>query len=201
MKQLVFIHGGETFDTYEAYLDALKNEYVYDPEDEKGKTKRWKNSLAEKLGDKWDVHLPQMPSKFNAKYLEWSIWFEKVIPYLRDEIILIGHSLGGIFLAKYLAEHELPIRVKATFLIAAPFDTRDTDYTLSDFTLSALEPLTKHAGKLYLYHSKDDPVVPFSAFEAYRELLPTATTRVFEDRGHFMQESLPEILEDIRSLD
>lgn len=198
MKQLVFIHGGETFDSYEEYIAALTNEFSYDPE--KLNAQRWKNTLADELGEEWEVHTPIMPSKYNAKYIEWSIWFEKILPYLQDGVILVGHSLGGIFLTKYLAEHKLPITVAATFLIAAPFDTRDADYSLGDFTLASIEPLTGRAGRLFIYHSTDDPVVPFSALRAYQELLPGATVRVFEDRGHFMQAEFPEILEDIRSI-
>ncbi|MDP3402489.1 MAG: alpha/beta hydrolase, partial [bacterium] len=132
MRQLVFIHGGETFNAYEDYVDALRS-WTYEPTKES--QKRWKHTLPEKLGDEWEVFMPSMPSKYNAKFLEWSIWFEKVIPHLNDGVVLVGHSLGGIFLAKYLNEHEMPVRVLATFLVAAPFDTEDTDYSLADFVL------------------------------------------------------------------
>jgi uncharacterized protein len=200
MKQLVFIHGGETFADYEAYIEALRTDLTYDPEKDKQRLKRWRYSLAQDLGDEWQVLSPEMPSKYNAKYLEWSIWFEKVIPYLKDDAVLVGHSLGGIFLAKYLSEHILPISVRATLLIAAPFDTRDADFSLADFTLGSLEAFSAQAGKIFLYQSTDDTVVPFSALEAYRERLPDATARIFSDRGHFLQEEFPELIEEISSL-
>lgn len=196
MKQLVYIHGGETFDTYDAYLDALRS-WKYEPE----QAQRWKNVLAERLGEDWQVFMPTMPSKFNAKYLEWSIWFEKIIPHVTDGVVLIGHSLGGIFLAKYLNEHVLPVSVRATFLIAAPFDTEDTDYTLADFVLpQSLSGLARSGGEIFLYHSEDDPVVPIAALKKYQALLPDATVHVFSDLGHFAQAEFPELIKDIKSL-
>ena len=198
MKQLVFIHGGESFDSYDEYLNALRS-WEYEPELEV--QKRWKNTLAERLGGDWQVFAPTMPSKYNAKYLEWSIWFEKVIPHLHDGVVLVGHSQGGIFLAKYLNEHRLPIAVRATYLIAAPFDTEGTDYTLGDFALpDSLNGLVRNGGEVVIYHSEDDPVVPFNAFGKYVALLPQARTRVFKDRGHFLQTEFPELIEDIKNL-
>lgn len=197
MHQLVFIHGGETFDTYEEYLDALRS-WDCDPSWEQGR--RWKNTLPIELGESWQVLMPSMPSKYNAKYAEWEIWFQKVVPHLTDGVVLVGHSLGGIFLAKFMSHHSLPVRVTATFLIAAPFDTEDTGYTLADFKLpESFELFAKQAGRIFLYHSKDDSVVPFSALAKYHEKLPTAVERVFADRDHFLQEEFPELIEDIRT--
>ncbi|MDD4830994.1 MAG: hypothetical protein PHR31_02545, partial [Candidatus Pacebacteria bacterium] len=97
-KQIVAIHGGETFDTYEEYLSFLKNLEI-DFERIKSKEKSWKKNLGKKLGNDFEVILPEMPNALNAKYIEWEIMFGKLIPFLEEEIILIGHSLGGIFLA------------------------------------------------------------------------------------------------------
>lgn len=49
-----------------------------------------------------------MPCDLDAKYIEWKIVFESVMEKLsvRDNITLIGHSLGGNFLLKYFGEIE-----------------------------------------------------------------------------------------------
>ena len=103
-KQVVVIHGADTFDTYEDSLKFLRNFEIDSLEYFKGKN--WKTSLQERLGDEFEVISPRMPNTLNAKYLEWKIWFEKLVPLLNEEVILIGHSLGGTFLAKYLAENK-----------------------------------------------------------------------------------------------
>jgi predicted alpha/beta hydrolase family esterase len=195
-SQIVFIHGGDTFDTYEEYLKFLK-EFEVDPE--YFNQKKWKDSLKDDLGNDFDIIAPQMPNKSNAKYLEWKIWFEKFIPFIKDEVIFIGHSLGGLFIAKYLSENILPRKIKAIFLVAAPFGDNLPEYTLGDFKLpNSLDKFREQGGNIYLYHSKDDYVVPFSDLEGYTSQLPMAKTNVFDDRGHFTQEKFPEIVDDIR---
>ena len=199
-NQIVVIHGGETFDTYEEYFEFLKNRLIDFEEYRTDKT-RWKNNLGKDLGPGYEVIMPEMPSKLNAKYAEWKIWFEKFIPYLDEKIILVGHSLGGIFLVKYLSENDFPKKIMATFLISAPFNTDGSNFSLADFILpDSLARFEKQSKKIILYHSKDDSTVPFSAFENYQKKLEKAEVEVFEDRGHFVQETFPELIEAILKL-
>ena len=198
-KQVVVIHGGDTFETYEKYLDFLRS-FEIDSLDY-FTHKSWKSSLQEKLGAEFEVILPRMPNKINAKYLEWRIWFEKLVPLLNPEVILVGHSMGGIFLAKYLSENNFPKKILGTFLVSAPYDAETFEYTLVDFVLPAdLKKFEEQGGKIYLYHSTDDDVVPFDNLEKYKKQLPSATARVFEDRGHFNQEDFPELVQDILNI-
>ncbi len=195
-QQILLIHGGNAFDTYEEYLTYLKNKeltlstirYV-----------DWKKALGDVLGPEYEIIAPQMPNNQNAKYLEWEIWFNKVIPLLNDSVILVGHSMGGIFLAKYLSENTLSRKIRATFLVAAPYNTATKD-SIADFILSEdLSKLSEQSEKIILYHSKDDPIVPFSNVLEYQKNLPTASIKVFDDKGHFNQTEFPEIVEDIRA--
>lgn len=197
VNQVAFIHGGETWDTYEDYLRYLEQS-AYEPDREA--QKRWKDSLKERLAPR-QVFTPQMPSKYNAHYAEWSLWFEKVIPYLKNDFVLIGHSLGGTFVAKYLSENTLPISIKATFLVAAPSGDNLPDYTLASFALPpSLEGLKQQGGTIHLYQSSDDSVVPHTDVEHYRRELPDAIFHSFSDRGHFLQEEFPELIEEITQL-
>src|SRR5688572_30779020 len=98
-KQVLVIHGGDAFPSYKEYLDFLLN---FPIELKDLFRKNWKSFLAEKLGPDYEAIAPQMPNKNNAKYAEWKIWLKKILPLLEDEVVLIGHSLGGVFLAKYL---------------------------------------------------------------------------------------------------
>lgn len=190
-KQVVVIHGGDTFDTQDEYINFLK-EFKIDSLDYFRK-RGWKKDLQSKLGDEYDVILPEMPNKFNAKYEEWKIWFDKLPPLLDDNIILVGHSMGGVFLAKYLAEDRLEKSIRGTFLIAAPFE--------GDFHLPQdIRLLAEQGGKIFLYHSKDDTQVPFNELTKYQKALPNATARIFDNRGHFNQEEFPELVEDIKGL-
>ncbi len=197
MRQVIVIHGGNTYDSYEKYLSALR-ERTFDVE--QMKSKGWKSSFELALGPAYEVIAPRMPLADNAKYSEWKIWFEKLLPYVADDAVFIGHSLGGIFLAKYFAEEEYPKRIGAILLIAAPYES-DGEYSLVDFALpDDLSRLAAYGKRVHLYQSEDDVVVPFSNLESYKQMLPAATPHVFTDRGHFLQEEFPELVQDILSL-
>jgi predicted alpha/beta hydrolase family esterase len=199
MKQVVAIHGGDAFSSYEAYLADLR-QFVIESVDYFRAKKDWKANLQESLGNEHEVFLPQMPNKYNAKYEEWKIWFEKLIPFLNDEVILIGHSLGASFLAKYLSEERFPKKIAGTFLVSGPYD-KDGERPIVEFVLpSSLTLLEEQGGKIFLYHSQDDPVVQFSELAKYQAALPHSHVTVLEDRRHVNQESFPEIVADIKSL-
>lgn len=190
-QQVVVIHGGHAFNTYKEYLAFLKS---YKIDINRLKTKRWKENLAEGLGKNFDVILLKMPNPMNAKYNEWKIMLERLFPFLSGSPILLGHSLGGIFLAKYLSENKFPKKILATFLVAAP-------YHRGDFILSKnLNKLRKQGGKIFLYHSKDDSIVPFSDSEKYKRFIPEAETVIFKNWRHFDQTEFPEIIRRIKSI-
>jgi predicted alpha/beta hydrolase family esterase len=195
MTQVVVIHGGETFDSEEEYLAWLSAATV---DLANVRQRRWKDALAGDLGEEYDVLLLKMPNPSDAKYAEWKIWFEKYLPLLDEKLMLVGHSLGGIFLAKYLSEETIGKDVLATFLIAAPYDDSDAEYSLADFTLPrSLAKLSEQSRIVRFYHSTDDPVVRFSDLAKYQSALPYALTSVFGDRAHFNQAQFPELVSDI----
>lgn len=192
-QQIILIGGAMAFHTYDDYIHFLK---TMDVSLEYLKKKRWKHVLQERLGDEYDVNLLDMPCGLNAKYNEWKIYFERFIPLFNDEVILIGYSQGGIFLAKYLAENDFSKKIKALYLLAAP--SGDTpDEAIGDFTFP--EKLRTDI-RTYLLQSEDDPIVPASQVLKYKELLPDAELIMFKDKGHFSSAEFPELVELIKRL-
>jgi predicted alpha/beta hydrolase family esterase len=199
-KQIVFIHGGSSYSRYEDFLEYLRTNPIEDPLQEKV-VKKWRSTLKDIFADTHEVYYPQMPNSANAKYGEWKIWFERYFQFLRDDVILIGHSLGGFFLAKYLCENTMPVRVKALYLCAAPFEP-DTfggeDCKDFGFDAQLLPHLTAQVGAVYIFHSKDDHIVPYVHAEKYAKALPQAKVVSFEDKNHFLLEEFPEIVAHIQ---
>jgi len=197
-KQVVLIHGGSTFDIYKDYLAFLKNLKI---DLNRYRRTKWSDSLRQELGSRFDVLLPKMPNLMNSQYNEWKILFKKIAPLLENNIILIGHSLGAIFLVKYLSENKFPKKILATLLVSPPYDDEGMDESLGDFVLpKSLDKLNKQGGKIFIYQSKDDPVVPHSHLEKYKKALPDAIIREFKKRGHFDQPKFPELIKDIKDL-
>lgn len=199
-KQIVFIHGGTAFSAYDAFIEYLKRKPIDDPLDEQPK-KRWKDTLRTELHDTHEVYYPAMPNSANAHYEEWKLWFERYFEFLHNGVILVGHSLGGYFLAKYLTENEMPITVHALYLCAAPFEPDDfngEDGGDFAFDASKLGNMQKNLKNIYILHAKDDPVVPFAHAEKYAHAIPQATLWSFEDGGHFLSAEFPELVAHIR---
>lgn len=163
----------------------------YDPYEEP--VKRWNRSLGDVLGDEYEFLRPNMPGG-NNDYEAWSIWFERQFSFLRDNVVLVGHSLGANFLAAYLAEHAMTVSISLLHLVAGCAGEGTFPFPESG------ENIEKQAKNIFIYHSHDDPVVPFADAEKYQTLLPNATLVALDGRGHFLGEEFPELVEKIRGV-
>lgn len=200
MKQVVFIHGGSAYSSYDAFLEYLQTVEVRNPAEER--PIRWGDTLRRELGDGFEVFTPAMPNKQNAKYREWKLWFERHFEFLRDGVVLVGWSQGGYFLTKYLIENETPFAVGALFLVAAPFEPDafgGEDGGDFNFDTERAGELAQKVSHVCIAHSEDDFIVPFAHAEKYRSALPSAEFVTFTDRGHFLQPKFPELIKNIQA--
>lgn len=196
--QILMIHGGNTFKNKKDYLKYLKTKEI-----SVEKKLRWSEGYFDKeLGKSFEIIKPRMPLQDDAKYEDWKIWFERYIPYLRNNVILIGSSLGGIFLAKYLSENRFPKKILSIYIICPPYDnTLPNEALVGGFKLkSDLSLIEKNSKNLTLIFSKDDDVVPVSHAERYRSKLKNAKFIFYKSKnGHFRISKFPEIIKMIKS--
>ena len=179
-KRVLFMHGG--------------GEGVYEED------RKLAASLQDALGAAYDVRYPKMPDEGNPVYEAWKERIAKELDTLEGEVILVGHSLGGSILLKYLSEEEVEKLIVGLFLVAAPYwgveDWEVGEYVLrEDFASKIPKEMT-----VFLYHSRDDEVVPFAHVALYAEKLPRATVREFEGCGHQFDDDLSEVARDIGRL-
>ncbi len=195
--QIFIIHGGMTFKNKKDYLHFLKTREISIEE-----KIRWTDDyLKKKLGKNFEIIKPRMPLADNAKYNDWKIHFERHFPQLRNNIILIGSSLGGIFLAKYLSENKFPKKILSTYIICPPFDnTLHNEDLVGGFKLkSDLSLIKKNSKNLNLLFSKDDDVIPISHAKKYKKKLKNANIIIYESKnGHFKISEFPEIIKMIK---
>ena len=189
-RQICIIHGGTTFESTEDYRQDLLNSSV--DYERLLHAPNWKIWLSEQLPDV-DVLLPQMPNKQNAQYDDWEVLFEKILDFLTSEAILIGYSLGGIFLTKYFIDNPTDKKFEKIILVAPPYDD-ETNESLSDFKLSTAVGLEDATKEIHLLFSRDDPVVPISELDKYERDLPEARVHVFDAMSHFFNPEFPELL-------
>lgn len=176
-RQILFIHGAgdETFILDQKQVDSLNSG----------------------LNGEYEIIYPHMPNADDPKYAEWK---ERVISELNsmdDNVILVGHSLGGSVLMKVLAEEKVEKSISGLFLIATPY----WGANMQQFAL--YDNFADHLPKgllIYLYHSQDDNFVPVSHMTKYSEKLPNAITRALDGRGHQLGNDLTEVAADISKL-
>ncbi len=195
--QILLVHGGMTFKSHKDYVQFLKTRKISIE-----KKLQWSDGyLDKKLGKNFEIIRPRMPLQDHARYSDWKILFERYIPYLNNSPILIGQSLGGIFLAKYLSEHIFPKKILAVYLVCPPFDNSlPGDDLVGGFKLeSDLSLLKKNCPRLTLLFSHDDDVVPVAHAEKYRQKLPHAKIIIYKSKGgHFKISKFPEIVKMIK---
>lgn len=78
-------------------------------------------SLQEALGSAYEVRYPRMVNEDSPEYDEWNAQITSELAALDDEVILVGHSVGGSVLLKHLSEGQREKPAAGLFVIAAPF--------------------------------------------------------------------------------
>lgn len=106
-------------------------------------------------------------------------------------INLVGHSLGGNFLLKYLSENNL--EVNNLYLVASCLNCKG--FEVDSESLKLIEKKVK--GKIYIYHSENDKVVKIEQAEIIKQKIPKAKFIRFSNRGHFNDEKFLELKNQI----
>lgn len=156
--------------------------------------------LSSRLGDEYQIKHPIMPNPDNPDYEPWAKQLQKELEQLKGEVLLIGHSVGGSVLLKYLTEHKVHFGIKGLFLCATPFWGIDNDWQYEPFILPEnFSELLPDIGKVYLYHSKDDPIVTLKHAERYKQELPKTELNIVKGSSHAFENGIEQLVQDIKS--
>jgi predicted alpha/beta hydrolase family esterase len=158
-------------------------------------------SLRNSLGSDYSLQYPQMPEEDNAPYAAWQAEIEARLAGLNGPVALVGHSVGGSVLLKFLCERPHVPRIAGVFAVATPYWGADEGvWQWEEGTLPA-DAASKLAGNwpLIFYHSRDDAVVPFAHLALYAAKFPRATLRTVDGRDHQYGNDLTEVAADIEA--
>src|SRR5512135_1432750 len=78
-------------------------------------------SLQRALGTEYHVVYPHMPDEDDPQYEAWAAQISKAQASLGDKAIIVGHSVGGAVLLRYLSEKNVEPSMAGIFIIAAPY--------------------------------------------------------------------------------
>ncbi|MDD5639366.1 MAG: alpha/beta fold hydrolase [Candidatus Pacebacteria bacterium] len=107
-----------------------------------------------------------MPNPDNPILIEWLKEIDRYIKrYENDEIFLIGHSLGGLAILRYLEKYSQN-NIKGIVLVATPcnFYEKDNKKNIFSFFKNKInwEILKTRKLKATIIQGDDDPTVPIS---------------------------------------
>lgn len=146
-------------------------------------------SLQHALGAQYKVVYPHMPDEDDPQYETWAAQIAEEQAVLGDQAIIVGHSVGGAVLLRHLSEAKIDKAVAGIFIIAAPH------WGAEDWQADLPAGLP-----VFLYHSRDDSVVPFAHLAKFAEKFPQATIHELDGGGHQFDNGLTKVAEDIRGL-
>jgi predicted alpha/beta hydrolase family esterase len=157
-------------------------------------------SLERNLGDDFSVDFPKMPQEDEPDYERWRPVIGRALARTTGPVVLVGHSVGGYLLIKYLVSEGATSPIAAVCIIAAPFPGGDPAWSIDGFKLpdDFAERLPRDAPVL-LYASEDDDIVPFAHRDLYAAAIPHAITRSTSG-GHQLAGDLRVVADDIRRI-
>jgi predicted alpha/beta hydrolase family esterase len=121
------------------------------------------------------------------------------VGYLKNDDILLGHSLGAFVILQYLEAVEMTETPRAVVLVAAPWKVKNP--ALRRLFLADLDAdvLMWKAREFVVVHSEDDKLVPFEHGKKLSERLKARLVASKED-GHFMESEYPVLLETVTEI-
>jgi predicted alpha/beta hydrolase family esterase len=199
-KQIIMIGGATAWRNQKDFYKYLKNKPLAVNDNFKG----WFEWIAWGVDTEYETLVLERPLKENADYEAWKIIFDRYLELLNGEdFILIGGSMGAIFLLKYLSENTLPKKARQVHIVSPMLRNEDVgdDEVLGNFEpdIQKLPDIAEQAEEVFLYHSQDDVICPFSHSEELAQIIPGVKFQAFENRGHFFQSAFPELFYNIPS--
>lgn len=121
------------------------------------------------------------------------------VGYLKNDDIILGHSLGAFIVLQYLEAVEMTETPRAVVLVAAPWKVQKAELRSLFIADLDAEVLMWKAREFVVIHSKDDKLVPFEHGEKLSAYLKANLIEAKDD-GHFMDDKYSILLDTIKEI-
>jgi hypothetical protein len=134
--------------------------------------------------------VPHFPTLIKQSYNNWSLVLDayRAIGLIDENCLFVTHSLGSIFVARYLQEKQ--VSAKAFISIAGfnqfgggnvIWDTLNKDFFIPDVNLRRFKDLVSAR---HCFMSKNDPYLPFEQLEKFAKATDSRS-HIIDKAGHF----------------
>lgn len=168
----------------------------------------WFPSLKGELEKRgYQVTVPQFPTPEGQSLAAWNQVLSPDAQKITEDTVLIGHSLGGLFLLRLL--ESLDHSVRASFFIAASAGVKPIKFYQGDYDFSPgfdfdWDKIRSNSGHAEVFHSDTDPFISLGNGQKIADELGVELSFI-PNAGHFNQGAgytqFPGLLERIIALD
>jgi len=167
----------------------------------------WLPWLAENLYSHGvEVITPQFPTPEGQSLENWLQTFDRQVGNVEQDMVLVGHSTGAIFILNLLGRVEKS--VKSIFLVSGfvkeldieKFDSLNSSFLKGGLNWSSIQDSTE---KAFVYHGDDDPHVQLSQGKELAKRLDTSLN-IIQGGGHINSDAghteFPLLYKDLKSI-
>lgn len=150
-----------------------------------------------------NVIMPQLPESDKPDRTEWLHNIQKLLAPVKDEVIIVGHSLGVTSALDYCESTDKIINSLVSVSgFARAYGMELNNYFLAERTLD-IEKVKQHVRSFYVIYGDNDPYVPQDVLHELATDLDVEPVVVYNG-GHLNSaagyDELPEILEYILTI-
>jgi predicted alpha/beta hydrolase family esterase len=138
----------------------------------------------------FDVYNLDYPTPENQNYSSWKNILDKIKNKINKESIFIGHSLGCIFIARYIIENQINID-KCIFVSGFNnyFKIEAFDKLNISFFIERANQLKNYTNERITIYSKDDPYISFTESKRFSKEISATKQIAFTNAGHFNEKA------------
>ena len=157
----------------------------------------WYKWLKNKLEEKgYEVEAPLMPDTAIPKIDQWINKLDEISGNINKNNYFIGHSIGCQAILRFLEKLSENVKIGGCIFVAGWFNLTDETWD-EKFKYETAKPwikkkinfdrIKKHCKKFIVINSNDDPYVPLSDTEIFKEKLD-AEIIIVKNMGHISGE-------------
>lgn len=127
-----------------------------------GNWRPWLKKELEKIG--CEAFIPALPNTDHPQMLSWVDYLKETIGKPDENCYLIGHSLGCVVIYRYLENLKKGEKIGGAILVAGfteKFGSQSKELSSFFNKKTNWGKIKKKCNKFIVFHSKDDPEIPF----------------------------------------
>ena len=136
--------------------------------------------------------VPNFPSPYKQDYESWNKILKAYldIGLITENTTFITHSLGGIFIAKFLIQNKVMIKklITVSGFNHIKFEEDNSLYDSFYIDSKELKTVEKYCYERICIYSDNDPYVPINEAENFANMI-NAKKLLIEQAGHFNEKS------------